>query len=122
MKDLRIISDKSGDPGFIIYDAIEDSGLLLLQRLYVLLLSDTGEAYRGEGGSTLLRFLDGGNRPTDDIMNSLLAINCANALNMLTPEDRNNISSFTGLCTDGDIVCTLVLRDGTTIKGQLTNE
>lgn len=122
MRDLRIINDKSGPVVFQVYDSKDDSGLMLLQRLYVLLLSDQTGAYRQGDGYTLLSFLEGGNTPPDGVMNSILAISCATALNMLDEEDRSHINSFTGNCEDGLITCTLTLTDGTTIQGTLANE
>lgn len=121
MTDLRIIPDKSGDVCFdTIYGACKDSGLMLLQRLYILLLSDPRSSYRENlDGHTLLSFLEGGNYPMDAIMNSMLAICCANAVNSLDAEDSALVSSFTGVCTDGIITCTLTLQDGTTIEGVL---
>ena len=119
-KDIKMIPDVSGLVTFAITGDSEDIGLMLLQRLYVMLLSDPQTGYRdSDGGHTLLKFLDGGNIPVDSIMNTYLALGCATALSMLDETDRRLIRSFTGDCTDGKIVCTLVLNDGTTIQGQL---
>lgn len=121
-KDLLMIPSVSGPVTFSITGASEDTGLLLLQRLYVMLLSDPAIGYRNsDGGQYLLRFLDGYNIPADSVMNTYLAHGCATAVSMLDQSDRDNIQSFTGSCTDGKITCTLVLADGTTIQGQLTN-
>jgi hypothetical protein len=121
-KDLVMIPAKSGPVVFNITGESEDTGLMLLQRLYVMLLSDPQTGYRdSDGGQTLLKFLDGGNIPVDSIMNTYLAHGCATAVSMLDEEDRDNIDSFTGICENGIITCTLVLADGTTIQGQLNN-
>ena len=121
MKDLKIISDDSGAVDFSVFGKSEDTGLMLLQRLYILLLSDTTTQYRGGTGYTLLNFLEGGNIPNDGTMNSMLAISCSNAVNMLDDEDRANIASFSGQSTDGNVVLTLTLADGTTVKGAINN-
>lgn len=121
MKDLKIISDDSGAVDFSVLGKSEDTGLMLLQRLYILLLSDTTTQYRGGTGYTLLNFLEGGNIPNDGTMNSMLAISCSNAVNMLDDEDRTNIASFSGQSTDGNVVLTLTLADGTTVKGAINN-
>lgn len=122
LKDLRMIPDVSGPVRFSIVGEASDTGLMLLQRLYVMLLSDPATGYRSsDGGQTLLRFLDGSNIPADSIMNNALALGCATALSMLDDDDRNAVESFTGLCEDGVITCTLELVDGTTIQGQLNN-
>lgn len=121
-KDVLMIPDKTGVVNFDITGSSEDTGLLLLQRLYVMLLSDPRTGYRdSDGGQTLLRFLDGGNIPLDSIMNTYLALGCSTAVSMLDEEDRNKIESFTGYSENGVITCTLELVDGTTIQGQLTN-
>ena len=120
MKDVRIIPDVSGPVTFKIEGQSEDTGLLLLQRLYVMLFSDPATGFRdSNGGQTLLTLLDGCNIPPDDVMNQFLTLSCTTAVSMLDAADRKNIKSFTGKCTDGKVVCTLVLADGTTVRGQL---
>ena len=119
-KDVLIIPDVSGPVTFSIKGSSEDTGLLLLQRLYVMLFTDPSTGYRdSDGGQTLLTLLDGYNTPPDAIMNSYLNIGCATAVSMLDASDKSNIKSFTGNCTNGVVVCTLVLADGTTVKGRL---
>lgn len=121
-KDLTMIPAKSGPVTFYISGASEDTGLMLLQRLYVMLLSDPDVGYRdSDGGQTLLQFLQGGNIPIDPVMNTYLALGCSTAVSMLDEEDQDVIEDFSGVCEDGKITCTLTLTDGTTIKGQLTN-
>lgn len=120
--DIQIITDREGEVKFDVYGSSEDTGLMLLQRLYVLLMSDQDSSYRAPGAAySLLAFLDGANFPGDGAMNSILAICCSNAVSMLDSEDRARIQSFVGLCTNGLMTCTLKLTDGTTIKGALTN-
>ena len=119
-KDVLMIPEVSGPVNFNITGDSDDTGLLLLQRLYVMLLSDPQTGFRdSDGGQTLLKFLDGGNIPVDSIMDTYLALGCLTAASMLDESDKKLIQSFTGKCTDGIIVCTLVLKDGTTIQGQL---
>jgi hypothetical protein len=85
-----------------------------------MLLSDPQTGFRdSDGGQTLLKFLDGGNIPVDSIMNTYLALGCATALSMLDEADRRLIKSFTGESINNKLICTLVLKDGTTIQGQL---
>jgi hypothetical protein len=52
-------------------------------------------------------------------MESILTICCADAVNKLDVEDRNNVTSFSATSTNGVIQCNLVLADGTTVKGLL---
>jgi len=119
-KDILMIPDKPGEVNFSIITSSEDTGLLLLQRLYTMLLSDPRTGFRNsDGGQTLLKFLDGSNIPVDSIMDTYLALGCQTALSMLDDEDRRLISSFTGKTVDGKMYCTLKLTDGTTIQGLL---
>lgn len=119
-KDLLMIPDKTGEVNFTVIGASSDTGLLLLQRLYVMLLSDPRTGFRNsDGGQTLLKFLDGGNIPVDSIMDTYLALGCQTAISMLDAEDRKLIKSFTGQTVDGKMFCTLELKDGTTIQGLL---
>jgi hypothetical protein len=119
-RDIQIVPNKEGDVTFEIIGAAEDSGLLLLQRLYILMLSSV-DGYRYTSGNTLLSLLDGANAPSDGAMNSMLAIGCANAVEALDEEDRVRVASFTGQCTNGTITCSLDFADGTTLKGIFTN-
>ena len=83
-EDLLMIPDQSGPVNFDITGSSDDTGLLLLQRLYVMLLSDPQTGYRdSDGGQTLLRFLDGANIPADSLMDTYLALGCATAVSML---------------------------------------
>jgi len=119
-KDIRIIPQTSGEVIFSVYGTSEDTGLMLLQRLYILLLSDQSDGYRGGSDSySLLRFTEGGNIPPDAVLDSILNICCALALRALDDSDRELIQSFYGSSEEGKITCTLTLKDGTTISGAL---
>lgn len=118
--DICIIDDNTGDAGLLVYGKREDGGLLLLQRLYVLMLSNLSDTYRpGSISGDLLAFLEGGNTPDDNTLNALLALSCSSAMNALDTEDRRNVSSFSAKAADGAIEATLKLTDGTTVKGKL---
>ena len=118
--DIRIIPETDGEVQFHVYDKSSDTGLMLLQRLYVLMLSDQDSTYRSMDASySLLGFLEGANRPVDGVMNSILAVCCSTALILLDASDRALIDSFTGVSVDGAVTCTLVLKDGTTVTGAL---
>ena len=85
--DLKIIPDQSGNvefgapanlsfPGSLPV-ASPDTGLMLLQRLYIIMFSEPGTAYRKDtGGMSLLQFLDGANTPPAGVMNSIMSIVC----------------------------------------------
>lgn len=123
MKDLQIIPANEGTVEFYPRTASEDTGLMLLQRLYVMLFSDGATGYRqGDGGYTLWNFIEGGNIPIKEVFDAVLATSCASAVNMLDESDRELIASFTGEgFEDGSALLTLILQDGTTVKGKLNN-
>ena len=123
MKDLRIIPDTNGEVAFYPRGESEDTGLMLLQRLYVMIFSDPSIGFRlGNGGYTLWSFLEGANIPSKSVFDTLLATACTSAVNMLDPADQALISSFTAEgSTDGSAIFTLTLQDGTTVKGKLAN-
>ena len=123
MKDLRIIPDDSGTVTFYPRGESDDTGLMLLQRLYVMIFSDPSIGFRlGDGGYTLWSFLEGANIPSKEVFDTLLATACSSAVNMLDPDDQAHISSFTAEgSTDGSAIFTLTLQDGTTVKGKLAN-
>ena len=123
MKDLQIIPADEGDVAFYPRGESDDTGLMLLQRLYILLFSDPSIGYRqGDGGYTLWNFLEGGNIPSKQVFDSILATSCASAVNMLDDSDKALVQSFSGEgFDDGSAIFTLTLRNGTTVKGKLTN-
>lgn len=116
-RDIQILPMKEGEFDFAILGAQEDSGLMLLQRVFTLLLSDG--AYRDTGLTEigLLSFLEGGNYPDEGVMNSLLGVCCSNALGMLDDADRDRISGLVGEFVDRKIICTLTFNDGTSLTG-----
>ena len=119
-EDIQIIPAKSGEVLFRVIDKSADTGLMLLQRLYMLMLSDQDSTYRTASSSySLLRFLEGANKPADGVMNSILAVCCSTSVAMLDKADQDYIDSFTGVSVDGAVTCTLVLKDGTTVTGAL---
>ena len=123
LKDIRIIPTESGDVDFNIYkDKGEDSGLMLLQRLYVLLFNRSSEEYvEGAMSGGLLDLLDGVNTPPDGLVNSILSVACAVAVRSLDESDAKAVDSFTGSCVDGVVTVTLQLQDGTTLTGVIND-
>lgn len=119
-KDIQIIPNSQGDVHFQIVGSADDSGIMLLQRLYVLLLSSP-DGFRNNGSGNLLGFLEGANTPSDGALTSLIAISCVDALDALDAEDRARVANFTGESINGDLVFTLDFTDGTTLKGSFSN-
>ena len=116
-KDVDIMPIEEGPIEFSVLGASDDTGHMLLQRLLTLLLSNPATGYRNGSGSYILSLLEGGNRPSDQAMDSLLGVCCANAKNMLDESDKELIEAFTARSVNGIITCTVTLRDGTTITG-----
>lgn len=118
--DLQIVPQKQGEITFNVIGKSADTGLLLLQRLYILMLTDQSTAYRNAGsGYALINLLQGGNIPADPVLDSILAICCSNAVSALDASDKQLVSSFVGKGVSGVITCTLKLKDGTTITGTI---
>lgn len=121
--DVRLIPDSSGEVSFTVRGKSEDTGLMLLQRLYVLLFSPHGTNYRpGSAEWDMLAFMDGANIPPDEEMNAMLALGCSYALEALDDADRALVDSFSCVSVDGLITGALVLADGTTIEGTIQYE
>jgi hypothetical protein len=118
--DVQIIPAEDGQVPFNVLGKSDDTGLMLLQRLYLMMLADQDSSYRSmDTAYSLLRFLEGANQPEDGVMNSILAVCCTVALSMLDESDRELISTFTGISENGVITCTLVLTDGTAVAGAI---
>ncbi len=124
--DIQLILNTSGPVVFDVYGKSVDTGLLLLQRLYILLLTASTDAYREADDTldySLVDLIYGSNVPDTGVLETMISIGCITAVNSLDDDDRALISSFTGYCDDAsNIICELKLQDGTTVKGQLTNE
>ena len=119
---------------FGVRGATEDTGLALLQRLYVLLFSGQTEVYRNTGGPaySLMDFLRGANYQSRAAINSVLGLCVTGALEQLDPEDAAKIASFectavtaseAGVEDDQGDTChiraVLELKDGTTLEDLL---
>ena len=122
MKDIQIIPETTGVVDFEIIGSSEDTGLMLLQRLYILLFCNQTDVYRNDGiGVSILNFIEGGNTPSSSVLNAMLSLACSSAVSMLDDSDKNNISSFIGFAEQDYVIFELSLIDGTTIKGSLKN-
>jgi len=124
IKDLQLIPGESGTVEFSLRGDMPDSGLAILQRIYVLLLSDNTTTYRDSSdGPSLTALLEGGNIPPGGVLNSRTVLACSTVLDMLDEADRSAISKLTGSADDsGNIYLELTLADGTTLTGEIPNE
>ena len=112
--DLGIIPAVSGQVSFTVQGRKADSGLQLMQRIWTLLLSGHS-SYRERRIVDFLGLLEGKNQPPDGALDSVLAVACASVLVSLDSSDREVIKSLSGTYSDGHVVITLVLKDGTRI-------
>jgi len=120
MKDLLVIPEESGTVELEVRGRREDSKLMLLQRLYVLLFTGPSEPFRKSGGG-LSGFLAGANMPDIDAFNALLAICASSAVGSLDTEDREQVSAFSVIYDGETINCSLKFKDGTIINGNMGN-
>ena len=125
LKDILITPTPTAVPQAVTFKVLgetEDTGLALLQRLYILMFSGQEDKYRNDGGPgySLIDFLNGANYQTVAAMNSILGLCATGALEQLDPEDLEKIDSFECVAQeDGSIQSYLVLKDGTTIEDSL---
>ena len=111
--DLKLMTDEEGVVEFSVRGKCTDDDLALLQRVYVLRLSDrNGDTYL-PAGDNLLDRLGSSNIPSTVAMQSMLATACANVKAALDQEDSDRIS---------DIYTDVVASSGDTVSVQLTIE
>lgn len=120
-QDICILSDRSGSTFSGSAERAVDCGLLLLQRLCTLMLTDLSTTYRNSSQTSvdLLAFLEGGNVPTDSSLLTNLALAKSAAYNALDAADKRYISDIELSVNSGELFVTLTLKDGTTVKGKL---
>lgn len=120
--DLQIIPNISGPVIFSVRTAADDDDIMLLQRLYILLLSDNTGQYRASGDfPTFMAMLEGGNVPNITTINLWLDIACKGVLSLLAAEDRARISQLTGSSDDGETIkLTLILNNGNVLTGTVS--
>lgn len=120
MKDIQIVPVQSTQIIPSVLCKTQAAGLILYQRILVLLLSSSGAAYRELQGASMLNLLQGINTPSDDILTSLGTLSCAQVRDMLSVEDNINLKNLYVQTQNGSLYVTVELNDGTSYKGQLT--
>lgn len=95
-------------------------GLLLYQKIVVLLLSSQNSSYRSQTGTNLVDLLGGANTPADVILTSLGTIACNQIKAQLDSSDAQLIQSLTAEAQDGHLSITLVLDQNESYTGVLT--
>ena len=119
VKDMQIIPLEDGDVEFSVLGKISDESVILLQRVYVLLLSDTSDLYRTGAGTTLMQSIVGANITSVDSMDALLAVSCNKVLAALDSADRARIRSLSAVWQNSSAQVTVVFSDGNKIQGVL---
>lgn len=95
-------------------------GLLLYQKILVLLLSDSSSLYREDSGAGLISLLKGSNTPADQLLQALGSIACAQVKGLLDPSDVEKLKDLTASAQNGSLYITLELESGQTYTGALT--
>lgn len=95
-------------------------GLLLYQKIIVLLLSSQKGLYREQAGTNLVDLLGGANTPADVVLTSLGTIACNQIRAQLDSSDAQKIESLTADAKDGHLSITLVLDQNESYTGVLT--
>ena len=94
-------------------------GLLLYQKILLLILSSSKGAYREQAGCDLVSLLQGGNTPEDAILQSIGLLACSTVKGLLDFQDAQKIESLTAQAQDGQLYITLTLISGQTYTGSL---
>lgn len=95
-------------------------GLLLYQKILILILSDDSNTYRSDSGVGLIKLLKGANTPADQMLQSLGNIACAQVKSLLDAQDIQKLKSLTADASNGSLYITLELESGQTYTGALT--
>ena len=118
MKDLLFTQPKTQDikPKVLGKTA---TGLRLYQKILVLLLSSSQDAYREDAGTQLTTYLGRANITGSNFLQSIGAAACTKALSLLDSQDRSLIDQLTATAQYSSLYITIKLTDGTTYTGAL---
>ena len=119
VKDIQIIPLTDGDVDFSVKGKASDESVILLQRIYILLLSSTGDLYRTGAGTSLRSALVGANVTSVDSMDALLAVSCNKVLAALDTADRSKIGTLSAVWQGNGALVTVAFADGHKIQGVL---
>lgn len=92
-------------------------GLILYQKIVVLMLSSQAGAYRAQAGTELVNTLQGANIPVDSVLLSIGTLACSAVRKQLDPEDDRKIQSLTASVQNGGLSITLKLTNGESYTG-----
>lgn len=120
MKDIQFTLPKTMQITPNIQGKTSVQGLMVYQKLMILILSPASGLYRQEAGTTLTELLEGANTPSDEILLALGTSACLAAKNLLDIEDADRIKNVTAQAQNGSLSITLQLQDGEIYTGVLT--
>lgn len=118
MKDLLFTQPKTQDikPKLL---GKTDTGLRLYQKILILLLNSSQDAYRENAGTQLTAYLGRANITGSNFLESIGSAACSKALTLLDTQDRALISQLTATSQYSKLYITIKLTDGTTYTGTL---
>lgn len=119
MKDIAFIRPISQIISGTIKNSSTDQGLLLYQKIIVMILSSVDSAYRQEAGTSFIEHLGKSNFAGNDYMRSLLQTACVQAKQCLDLQDSNKIQNIS-VQTPGDSAnITVELKNGEIYTGTI---
>ena len=92
-------------------------GLILYQKIVVLMLSSQTGAYREQSGTELVNTLQGANIPADSVLLSIGTLACNAVRKQLDPQDEQKIQSLTASVQSGGLSIILQLANGESYTG-----
>lgn len=119
MRDIQFIQPKTEIIFPVIKGKTTIDGLLLYQKILVLMLSPVNGLYRESAGTSLTQLLQGANTPANDVLLAIGTNACSTARNCLDVQDVQLIDSLSASAQDGRLSITLTLIDGQTYTGTL---
>lgn len=119
MKDIAFIRPVSQVIKGTIKNRSTDQGLLLYQKIVLLVLSSVTGAYRQEAGTSFVQYLGRGNMADNDYMKALLQTACTQAKQCLDLQDSNRIESINVQMLDTSANITITLTSGEIYTGTI---
>lgn len=120
MKDMQFTQPKTMLIQPHVLGVASVQGLILYQKILVLMLSSSSSSYRENAGTQLIDLLSGSNTPSDQLLTSLGSNACAQARSLLDSQDIDKMDSLTASASNGVLSITLRLKDGQTYTGELS--
>lgn len=120
MKDIQFIIPQTSIINAAIVGKTYTEGLILYQKVLVLILSSSLSMYRSKSGTKLIDLLQGSNTPPDNILQMLGTSACGQLMTCLDSSDIDKIQSLTASANNGKLNIILTLINGQSYEGFLT--